>query len=44
MDLDRVNPGQQVNPTAGLGSFAEKPLSFLLFTKIPFHLRNFLTV
>jgi hypothetical protein len=44
MDLDRVNPGQQVNPTTGPGSFAEKTLSFLVFTKIPFHLRSFFTV
>jgi hypothetical protein len=32
-----------VNPACSR-NFARKPLSFLVFTKIPFHLRSFLTV
>jgi hypothetical protein len=44
MDLDRVNPESTRSNPAGPGSFVENPPSFLIFTKIPFHLRKFLTV
>jgi hypothetical protein len=44
MDLDRVNSSQPVKPAASPGNFAKKSLSFFIFTKIPFHLRSFLTV
>jgi hypothetical protein len=42
MDLDRVNSSQPVNPTAGPGNFAEKPLSFLYLQKYPSTLDVFL--
>jgi hypothetical protein len=44
MDLDLVNLSQASQTQPALEFFAEKPLSFPIFTKIPFHLRGFLAV